>query len=86
MLFVQGDQLSGSVLAVSTPVRFDATGGLYYYNNLSSTNEQTMEQSDLELGPTRKPTIGARTDRSLDSLPYTPINVPSSPNSLYGEE
>ena len=83
---MQADQLSGSVLAVSTPVRFGATGGLYYYNNLSSTNEQSTIQSDLELGPTRKPTIGARTDSALESPKARPINVPSSPDSLYGEE
>ena len=86
---MQGEQLSDSVLGVGTPVRFGATGGVYYYNNLTSIEPQTEDNNyhiDLQLGLTRMYTVRAHVDSSLDtSLIPSTINVPSNTNSLYGE-
>ena len=81
---MQSDQLSDSVLGVGTPVRFSATGGVFYYDNLTSIEPQSQESDDLQLGLTRMYTVRARVDNSRDT-PFTPINVPSNIDSLYGE-
>ena len=82
---IQGDQLSDSVLGVGTPVRFRATGGVFYYNNLTAIEPQSQDSDDLQLGLTRMYTVRARVDNVLDAPSNSPINVPSNMDSLYGE-
>ena len=83
---MQGDQLSDFVLGVGTPVRFGATGGVFYYNNLTSIEPQAEYSNDLQLGLTRMYTVRARVDDPLDTpIIDSPINVPSNRDSLYGE-
>ena len=83
---MQGDQSSDSVLGVGTPVRFSATGGVFYYNNLTSIEPQSLQNPvDLELGLTRTYSVRARVDTALDVPTTSPINVPSNSDSLYGE-
>ena len=82
---MQGDQSSDSVLGVGTPVRFSATGGVFYYNNLTSIEPQSVISVDLELGLTRRYSVRARVDDSLDVPFGDPINVPLNSESLYGE-
>ena len=81
----QGIQSSDSVLGVSTPGRFSYTGGVYFYNNLSSTEPQTTISRDLKLGLTRQHSVRAHVDIFVD-LPHTdPINVADNPDSIYGK-
>ena len=82
---MQGDQLSDSVLGVGAPVRFSATGGVFYYDNLTSIEPQSQESDDLQLGLTRTYTVHARVADSLDEPLTCPVNVPFNRNSLYGE-
>ena len=82
---MQGDQSSDSVLGVGTPVRFSATGGVFYYNNLNSIEPQSVRQDDLQLGLTRTHYVRARVDDSLDAPTTSPINVPLNSDSFYGE-
>ena len=82
---MQGDQSSDSVLGVGTPVRFIATGGVFYYNNLTSIEPQSVSQVDLELGLTRRYSVRAHVDDAIDTPNDSPINVPLNRDSLYGE-
>ena len=82
---MQGDQSSDSVLGVGTPVRFSATGGVFYYNNLTSIEPQSLSSDDLELGLTRRYSVRAHVNDSFDSPVGDPINVPLYSDSLYGE-
>ena len=75
----QGSVLSDSVLGVTTPGRRDNTGGVYFYRNLSYTNPQTSWPADLELGLTKAPSVSAHLVSGSEG------NVPSNPDSLYGE-
>ena len=82
---MQGDQSSDSVLGVGTPVRFSATGGVFYYNNLTSIEPQSLISDDLELGLTRRYSVRARVNVSFDLPIADPSNVPLNSDSLYGE-
>ena len=82
---MQGDQLTDSVLGVTSPGRYTYTGGVYYYNNLNTTEPQSFVERHTDLGLTRYRSIRARVDQSLD-LPQTdPLNVPNVDDSYYGE-
>ena len=82
---MQGAQPSDSVLGVTTPGRFKSTGGVYYYNDLNSTEPQTTETNDLQLGLTKYRAIRAAVQNNLDTPVLTPKNVPNVQESEYGE-
>ena len=81
----QGSVLSDSVLGVTTPGRYDNTGGVYFYANLSSTEPRAIN-SDDQLGLTRMATVpaGLRTEPSGVVDDSNSINVPYLPDTLYG--
>ena len=81
---LQGTQLSDSVLGVTTPGRFAYTGGVYYYNNLTSTQPVTSVISDSDLGLTRGPSVRAAVGGGLDTPLDDSRNVPNSKNTIYG--
>ena len=88
MHLLQGAQLSDSVLGVTTPGRFDYSGGVYYYKNLTSTKPVTAQSRDQELGQTRKSSVRAAVSIpavSTDIPLSDPRNVPGVPDSMYGE-
>ena len=82
---MQGDQLTDSVLGVTTPGRFRYTGGVYYYENLNTTEPQTTVPVDLQLGLTRHRSVRARVDDFLDTPATDPLNVPDIEDTEYGE-
>lgn len=85
MHLLQGAQLSDSVLGVTTPGRFDYSGGVYYYKNLTSTKPVSVQSRDKELGQTRESSVRAAVSMSTDIPLSDPRNVPGVPDSMYGE-
>ena len=87
---LQGAQLDDSVLGVTTPGRYDYTGGVYYYDNLTSIDPVSMQERELELGLTRGPSVRAAVEpvKNLpaDTPTSDPRNVPGVVDSMYGKQ
>ena len=58
---------------------------MYYYNDLNSTEPQTIETTDLQLGLTKYRAIRAAVQNGLDTPLVAPRNVPNVRESEYGE-
>ena len=82
---LQGARLGDSVLGVTTPGRFEYSGGVYYYNDLTSTEPVTTVSRELELGLTRAPSVRAAIDLAIDFPEFDPHNVPKVTETLYGK-
>ena len=81
---MQGAQLNDT-LGVTTPGRFTYSGGVYYYNNLTTTDPVSEVPRDLELGLTREASVRAAVENFLDAPLGDPRNVPGMGYTEYGE-
>lgn len=82
----QGSQLSDSVLGVTTPGRYIFRGGVYYYDNLTSTMPMSTDDEDRQLGLTRTFSVPASVGSSIEGQNAPIPNTPDELDSIYGEQ
>ena len=56
---------------------------MYYYNNLTSTEPQSPDQLDQQLGLTRRASVQASVSETADDIPE---NVPAGEDTIYGKQ